>query len=106
MNDSNYESFIQNLLDEEENIGVEEFRLKQQYQELLSKYLRRLGRSIEEDYSDALPFLFELIDERSKIKILEDALSKGIAVEQSKYYLDAIADNKEDNTEPMNHKGI
>ena len=90
--------FIQSMIDEEKNQSAEDLQKKNYYFQLLSEYLRRYHLTPEDDYSNVVPSSFELADGYDKrIEILEDALNKGINIQQSKLYPSILEGVVEDN---------
>lgn len=82
MNFDRLDNFIQSMLDEEKNESREVTQKKMIYSGLLSEYLRRYGRSVDEDYSDLVLSEFQISDDfDKKIQILNDAfLDNGIPI--------------------------
>lgn len=81
------DDIIGKILDENENkLASEEIGDRIHCSNLLVDYLRKMGKSLEEDYSDVVPFTFELLDVDTKIRILEECLEKKISIEKSKIY--------------------
>ena len=94
---NNINNFVGKMIDDTEkkfNSGniEEQFELTN----LIMDYLRRLGRSLDQDYSDVIPLSFELLYDRSKIKVLKDCLNKGLVIEKSKVYISCLEDNYEE----------
>ena len=86
-NYDNIDNFIRKMLDRLENETPEQMLKKMEYSSLLSEYLGRLGREVDENYSDIIPIEFEISDAVDlKIKILKDALDKQIPIEKSEFY--------------------
>ena len=81
------DDIIGKILDENENkLASEEIGDRIYCSNLLVDYLRKMGKSLEEDYSDVVPFTFELLEVDTKIRILEECLEKKISIEKSKIY--------------------
>ncbi len=91
------DDYVQKLIDELLNQTPEQMLIKMEYASLLSEYLRRFGREMDEDYSDIIPLEFEIFDGVDlKNKILRDALDKQISIEKSEYYLDILEGVRDD----------
>ena len=81
------DDIIGKILDENENkLASEDIGDRIHCSNLLVDYLRKMGRSLEEDYSDVVPFTFELLEVDTKIRILEECLEKKISIEKSNIY--------------------
>lgn len=81
------DDIIGKILDENENkLASEDIGDRIHCSNLLVDYLRKMGKSLEEDYSDVVPFTFELLEVDTKIRILEECLDKKICIEKSKIY--------------------
>ena len=62
----NINNFVGKMIEEtEKELNSENIGSKVYLNSLLVDYLRRLGRSIEEDYSDVIPVSFELLSNES-----------------------------------------
>ena len=83
----NINNFVGKMIEEnEKSLSSENLDSKIYVNTLLIDYLRKLGRSIEEDYSDVIPVSFELLSNESKIEVLNDCLNNQIVIEKSSVY--------------------
>ena len=86
--------------DTEKSFSSENIEVKITLNNLMIDYLRKLGKSLEEDYSDVIPISFELLSNDSKISVLKDCLNNQIVIEKSKVYNSLIeGDYEEKKTE-------
>ena len=82
--------YIEDLFNDDV-IDQEEFETKAEYQELLGRYLARRNRDIEDNNDDILSVYFQISNDfDTKNKVLNDALEKGIDIEESNYYPDLL----------------
>ena len=97
----NINNFVGKMIEEnEKSLSSENLDSKIYLNTLLIDYLRKLGRSIEEDYSDVIPVSFELLSNESKIEVLNDCLNNQIVIEKSKVYTSLLeGDFEEKKTE-------
>lgn len=97
----NINNFVGKMIEEtEKELNSENIGSKVYLNSLLVDYLRRLGRSIEEDYSDVIPVSFELLSNESKIEVLNDCLNNQIVIEKSSVYTSLLeGDFEEKKTE-------
>ena len=83
----NIKDYVDKLLDDtEKNLQPDKIADRMYTNSLLVEYLGLLGRTTEEDYSDVVPVSFELLDDSTKVKILNECLKEGIVIEKSKLY--------------------
>ena len=81
------DDFIKSMIEEEQKMTDDELLKRANYTGLFSEYLRRYHKTVDDDYSNIIPASFELSDDyEKKIQILDDALSKEIAIQESSYY--------------------
>lgn len=81
------DDFIQSLIDNKAKESPEILQKKVTYTDLLSLYLARFGKTLDDDYSDIVLDEFLIADNvDKKIQILQDALDKDIRLEESQYY--------------------
>ena len=97
----NINNFVGKMIEEnEKSLSSENLDSKIYLNTLLIDYLRKLGRSIEEDYSDVIPVSFELLSNESKIEVLNDCLNNQIVIEKSSVYTSLLeGDFEEKKTE-------
>ena len=97
----NINNFVGKMIEEnEKSLSSENLDSKIYVNTLLIDYLRKLGRSIEEDYSDVIPVSFELLSNESKIEVLNDCLNNQIVIEKSSVYTSLLeGDFEEKKTE-------
>lgn len=83
----NINDYFDKILDEtEKNLQSDKIADRMYTNSLLVEYLGLLGRTTEEDYSDVVPVSFELLDDSTKVKILNECLKEGIVIEKAKLY--------------------
>ena len=93
----NINNFVGKMIEEtEKELNSENIGSKVYLNSLLVDYLRRLGRSIEEDYSDVIPMSFELLSNESKIEVLNDCINNQIVIEKSKVYTSLLEGDLEE----------
>lgn len=84
------------LDDHEKSLNSENKEEQIYYTNLLVDYLRRIGRSPEEDVSDVIPVDFEYLNSQTKINILNDCMDKNITIFQSELFINSLEGSFED----------
>ena len=103
MDNSYIDDFIQEMLDEDLKQSPEVMEKKMLYSQLMTEYLNQHGLDPTEDYSELIAGEFEMSNDLdTKIKVLGDALDKGILLEKSAYYPELLEGTKDDELPPVN----
>ena len=80
-------SFVAKLIQDDMNLANDNFVKEYDCSLLMTKYLARYGKEPQDDYTDVVRPEFMISNDWDlKKKIIEDALNKGITLEESSYY--------------------
>ena len=90
----NIDDIVSKIIDDtEKSLTSENIEERKHLNILMIDYLRRIGRTPEEDYSDVIPISFELLGDNAKISVLKDCLDNQIVIEKSSVYNSLIEGN-------------